>query len=221
MLKKAAVLCLSLMLMISLCACNKGMPRKDMANKFINYYQNELESEHHGIVTPSGTTMYLVSLTPSSVDSVKKAVVMNVTPNEAGAAYEWISKSDEERKQDLQYIGKMFLDMCEDKNWGTGFTFYVTVMPIYGHCSVVYHYEKDEMWVPKLEDTFKELYEKYQTFDLDTLRESEESGNYLVSKGLAENTKDGIKLNSNTSYFVEVSQNGAFEAGKQDESEAR
>lgn len=214
--KRVLLLGISLILVLNLCACG-GLPKRDMSNKFLNYYGNEL-GEHNGIRLPSGQYQYLYSLRASSSDAVKKTVVMMVTPNTAKGTYDWISLSNEQRKADMKNLGRMFHEYAEHMKYGDGYDLYVVSAPLYGSCCVIYNYGTGQLWIPDLEDTYKEIYEKYQTFELSDIEKVEGGTQYLLDKGLVKKTKNGIQENDNGSYYIQINGNGTLESGDMDRS---
>ena len=211
--KKRMLLFLLYLATVSLCSCSAD---KDMKEDFVDYYGEQLSD--YIFSTSSNTEIVIGSLYKEENSSNKKVVLsiyIGGNSNVESKTYKWLQLSPEDRKTELKECGDMVLEYAQDKNWSNDFYLYINASNIYDGCSIVYDYEKDEIWIPDCENTFLEMYQKFGTFYKRELEENQEGIDFLIKNDLAYMKHNQVEYGNNLSYTVYVSDGKFNSYGKE------
>lgn len=212
--KKAILILLIVLSVITLCSCSSDTDLKD---NFINYYKNELNNKTFTTSTNKEIIIIDLEKENSSNPKVIFTVCIGGESSINDVTYDWLQLSPEERKSELRECGDMLVQYAKDNNWSNNYYIYVRLCQVYDGCDVIYDYEQDSIWIPNCEDTFVEMYEKFNTFYKKNLEESQDGIDFLISKDLAYIKHDQVEYNHTSSYSVYIS-DGKFESFNEEDS---
>lgn len=212
--KKAILILLIVLSVITLCSCSSDTDLKD---NFINYYKNELNNKT--FTTSTNKEMIIIDLEKENSSNPKVIFTVCIGGESSinDVTYDWLQLSPEERKSELRECGDMLVQYAKDNNWSNNYYIYVRLCQVYDGCDVIYDYEQDSIWIPNCEDTFVEMYEKFNTFYKKNLEESQDGIDFLISKDLAYIKHDQVEYNHTSSYSVYIS-DGKFESFNEEDS---
>ena len=212
--KKAILILLIVLSVITLCSCSSDTDLKD---NFINYYKNELNNKT--FTTSTNKEMIIIDLEKENSSNPKVIFTVCIGGESSinDITYDWLQLSPEERKSELRECGDMLVQYAKDNNWSNNYYIYVRLCQVYDGRDVIYDYEQDSIWIPNCEDTFVEMYEKFNTFYKKNLEESQDGIDFLISKDLAYIKHDQVEYNHPSSYSVYIS-DGKFESFNEEDS---
>lgn len=212
--KKAILILLIVLSVITLCSCSSDTDLKD---NFINYYKNELNNKT--FTTSTNKEMIIIDLEKENSSNPKVIFTVCIGGESSinDVTYDWLQLSPKERKSELRECGDMLVQYAKDNNWSNNYYIYVRLCQVYDGCDVIYDYEQDSIWIPNCEDTFVEMYEKFNTFYKKNLEESQDGIDFLISKDLAYIKHDQVEYNHTSSYSVYIS-DGKFESFNEEDS---
>ncbi len=207
---------LFLLFIITLFLCSCSFKNENIKDDFMNYNKEQLEN--HIFTTSMNTEIVIVDIEKENT-SHNPRVILTVTIGNSDVAkktYQWLQLSHDERKADLKECGDMVVKYAQDNNWSNDYYLYVKVCQIYDGCNIVYDYEHNVIWLPKCENTFTKMYEKFNTIYKKELEETQEGIDFLVENDLAHIKHNQVVYKSNISYNVYIS-DGEFESyGEED-----
>ena len=212
--KKAILILLIVLSVITLCSCSSDTDLKD---NIINYYKNELNNKT--FTTSTNKEMIIIDLEKENSSNPKVIFTVCIGGESSinDVTYDWLQLSPKERKSELRECGDMLVQYAKDNNWSNNYYIYVRLCQVYDGCDVIYDYEQDSIWIPNCEDTFVEMYEKFNTFYKKNLEESQDGIDFLISKDLAYIKHDQVEYNHTSSYSVYIS-DGKFESFNEEDS---
>lgn len=141
----------------------------------------------------------------------------NETKNQ-DEVYNWLQLPIKERKADLRECAELVIKYAQNNNWKNDYYLYVDLANVYGGCNIIYDYEKDEIWIPNCENTFIEMYEKFNTFYKKDLEETQDGIDFLVDKNLAYIKHNQVEYENIFSYTVYIDNEGNFKSYGEDDS---
>lgn len=199
--KKITLIFLCYLLVTTLTACGEKRTERE---KFLSF----LGQEKNSVISKSEIDMCIISLDKEYSSNPK--VVIQISPNENGyeKTYDWLCLPAAEQKEDMKDFGDKVIAYAKEENWDNNYYLYITF--ICSDICIVYDYEMSELWVPNNIDTYKEMYEKFDTLAITSLTQTEEGKNFLVDNNLATIKHNEVELShSNKCYTVYIS-NGEF-----------
>ena len=213
--KKAIFLFFILIFGLNLCSCSNKF---DLKEDFISCNETKLNNQIFS--TSTGHDMIILNFEKEDTSTNPKVVLTLgiggvATDNEA--TYKWLQLSPEERKSELKEFGNLVIQYAKDNNWKNDYYLYIVVSYVYDGNNIIYDYEQDSIWIPNCEDTFIEMYEKFNTFYKKNLEESQDGIDFLISKDLAYMKHDQVEYNHTSSYSVYIS-DGKFESYNEEDS---
>lgn len=183
--------------------------KKTEREKFTSF----LGEEGTVIRSKSGIDMCVISLDKENSSNPK--VVIQISPNENlyTLTYNWMCLTATEQKEDLKDFGDKVVSYAKEENWDNDYYLYVTFRC--SDISIVYDYEMDTLWIPNNIDTYKEMYEKFNTLAKSSLTETEEGKKFLVENNLATIKHNEVELfHSDMCYTVYISDGKFSSYGK-------
>lgn len=189
------ILCL-LSLMLS--GCNSKP--NDLKDDFIEYHSAKFEGST--LVTSSNTKMSVMSLNKESKNHVPRVVLWLHMDASDDEKYQWLQLSYDERKEELKKCGELVIAYAKNQGWDNDYYLYVSIVGIFDGCDMVYDYETNSLYVPNCENTFVQMYQRFDTFEKEDLIGTDEGKEFLLKKGLATTKHGEIDFNSNIGYTV-------------------
>lgn len=186
--KRIIALCLALLFI--LCGCSQ----KDQVSyktEFLEFHSNTMPDNRFTL--PSGSPAR-ISMVDKELGSNPHVIVniyiMSDDNTQADALlYEWLNLPESSKKEDLKYVGDLYIEFAKAQGWSNNYYLYVNVFDAnYGQ--VIYDYETMCMYTPKNDTLYKTMYEKFQTFSYREVAETEDGVDWLVAKDLG-NLKHG------------------------------
>lgn len=214
-LKKIMTIVTLLFSSIFLCSCSFN---NDLKDHFISYYDAQLNE--HAFKTSVGTEMVIINLDKENIsDSPKIVLTVHVGRGaDENETYQWLKLSLDERKANLKECADLVIEYAKNNNWENDYYLYVNVCQVYGGCSIIYDYEEDEIWIPNCENTFIEMYEKFNTFYKKDLEETQEGIDFLVDNNLAYMKHNQVEYKNIFFYNIYIDNDGNFKSYGEDDS---
>jgi hypothetical protein len=184
-----------------------------------------MEEENGKVFTTSrGTEMVAWWLQKQDAAAPKVIFTIHIGASGDGSEidkkqYDWIQLSVEDRKADLKECGDMVIEYAKNKKWSNNYYLYIATADLYGDCQVLYDYEADKIWIPNAEPIYKEMYEKFKTFNAKDLAETQEGIDFLLDNQLGYIKHNEIEYNLISSYDVYI-HDGEFTSYNREESTA-
>ena len=200
-LKRTMLILLCFLISSAITACGDKMTEREKFTSFLGEEGTVIRSK-------SGIDMCVVSLDKENSSTPK--VVIQISPNESlyTQTYNWMCLSATEQTEDLKDFGDKVISYAKEENWDNDYYLYVSF--ICSDISIVYDYEMDTLWIPNNIDTYKEMYEKFNTLAKSKLTETEEGQNFLVENNFATIKHNEVEMShSDMCYTVYIS-NGEF-----------
>lgn len=212
--KKMIFILLILLSVIILCSCSS---ETDLKESFIDYYKNKLNNKT--FTTSTNKEMIIIDLARENSSNPKVILTVCVGGESSvnDVTYDWLQLSPEERKSELKECGDMVIQYAKDNNWSNDYYLYVNLCQVYDGCNIVYDYEQNSIWIPNCENTFIEMYKKFNTFYKKNLEESQEGIDFLIEKDLVYIKHDQVEYNHTSSYNIYIS-DGKFESYNEEDS---
>lgn len=214
--KKTLQIVLVFLSSVLLCSCSS---KNNLRDDFINYYEEQIEQKVYN--TSKVQNFGIGNLDIEKVSEHPKVVLRVYLGNGTeyqDEVYKWLQLSIDERKADLRECAELVIKYAQDNNWKNDYYLYVNLTDIYGACSIIYDYEKDEIWIPNCENTFIEMYEKFNTFYTKNLEETQDGIDFLVDKNLAYIKHNQVEYENIFSYTVYIDNEGNFKSYGEDDS---
>jgi len=214
--KKTLQIVLVFLLSILLCSCSSN---NNLNDDFISFHEQQLDQKVYK--TSQDQNFVISNLDKEKVPEHSKVVLMVFLGNETkyqDEVYKWLQLSIDERKADLRECAELVIKYAQDNNWKNDYYLYVNLTDIYGVCSIIYDYEKDEIWIPNCENTFIEMYEKFNTFYEKDLEETQDGIDFLVDNNLAYIKHNQVEYRNIFSYTVYIDNEGNFKSYGEDNS---
>lgn len=65
-------------------------------------------------------------------------------------------------------------------------------------------YEKDMIYIPNAENTYKEMYEQFGTFNVKDVAESDNGSDFIIDNNLGQWQHNELETNDTTSYSISL-----------------
>lgn len=203
--KKVAVILtfLAFIVGISLYCCNSP---KDMGDKFRSWYKKQINETGY-YTTSSGIKMLLCNLRKENT-SINPKVILSILLDDE-SKYKLSQLSYDDRKIVIKECANFVIEYAKIDKWNNDYYLYVDC-DVYDFQHIIYDYEKDEIWVPKCENIFIEMYKKFGTFHTSDLKKTQEGIDFLIDNKLAYIKHDEIEDKNKESYWVTIDNHGEF-----------
>lgn len=193
--------------------------QKSLRDDLVIYCEEQVED--YFFETSLGTEVCIVNLSKEEA-SAHPRVILTVDIG-SGADYEsifyqWLQLSPTERKAELRECADLVIQYAQNKKWENNYYLYVELITTYNFSSIVYNYETDEIWIPKFESDFIEMYEKFNTFTKNNLETTQEGIDFLLEKNWAHIKHNQVEYYPMTAYTVYIDEDGKFSAYGQENS---
>jgi hypothetical protein len=135
--------------------------------------------------------------------------------------YDWMQKSPEERKTDLKSVAELVIKYANYKGWNNSYNLYIVVdeTDSTGGIDTVYDYETNTIWIPNKEKIYANMYEKYSTFSLSEISETQEGKDFLIENDLAYLKHNELEyINTTNSFTVYINADGEFKQVNENDS---
>lgn len=215
--KKTLQIVLAFLSSVLLCSCSS---KNDLNDDFISYYEQQLDQKVYK--TSNNQNFIIGNLDKQKISEVSehpkvilRVYLGNETKNQ-DEVYNWLQLSIDERKADLKECAELVIKYAQNNNWKNDYYLYVYLANIYGGCNIIYDYEKDEIWIPNCENTFIEMYEKFNTFYKKDLEETQDGIDFLVDNNLAYIKHNQVEYKNIFSYTVYIDNEGNFKSYGED-----
>lgn len=164
-----------------LSACSKE--EVTLEDKFESFHFN---SDSGVFTTTRGTEMVVDDLGKEDTVSEPRVVLSmwigNTEPDQK--VYNWCTMPIEERKADLKECGDMVVEFAKNEGWDNDYYLYITIESAYNSQDIVYDYEDDELYIPKNEYVFCNMYEEFGTMSKKDVAEMDGGIDFLVNNGI-------------------------------------
>lgn len=214
--KKTLQIVLVFLSSVLLCSCSS---KNNLNDDFISFYEQQLDQKVYK--TSTDQNFGISTLDKEKVSGHPK-VVLKVSLGSGtkyqDEVYKWLRLSINERKADLRECAELVINYAQNNNWQNDYYLYVDLAYIYGGCNIIYDYEKDEIWIPDCENTFIEMYEKFNTFYEKDLEETQKGIDFLVDNNLAYIKHNQVEYRNIFSYTVYIDNEGNFNSFGEDDS---
>ena len=177
-------LVMAFMMCCSLVACGQE-EKTSFQEEFADYLK--LDSKNGTIILESGIKTHLWHFEKELEYPNRVWLHLNYNTEENGGwrvLYNWIQSSVQSKKTDLQAIGDKVVQFAKESGWSNDYYLYISLCYNNANCEVHYDYETDEIYIPKSDDLFIEMYDKFNSCSLYEIEDTEKGQEWLVSKGL-------------------------------------
>lgn len=162
-----------------------GEEKTSFQEKFADYLK--LDSKYGTISLESGIKTHLWHFEKELESPNRVWFHLNYDKEENGGwetLYNWILSSVQSKKNDLQIIGDKVVKFAKESGWSNNYHLYISLCYNNANCEVHYDYETDEIYIPKCDDLYIEMYEKFNLCSRYEIENTEKGQEWLVSKGL-------------------------------------
>lgn len=160
-----------------------------------------IDNPNYNYISAEGIEYYLSWL--EKEDTKYDSHVILTVWMEDDQLYKFMELSVQTKKSELRTISDFVIDFAKENNWDNSYYLYIVAGDEIEY-RYVYDYEKDTIWIPKLESVFIEMYERFDVaspWDIEKLG-TKEAIDFLVNNGFGE-----IKHNEYESKFYSVGYN--------------
>ena len=204
-----------------LCSCSKKTSEEGLTDSFLEYSLGKTDGKCNRVFTTSNGTEMVVSELQKE-DSSSPKVILSVDIGNTDIKeklYQWITSPVSVRMDDYRECAEMVIKYAKNENWDNDYYLYVNTRNIYGSCDVVYDYEKDMIYIPNAENTYKEMYEQFGTFNVKDVAESDNGSDFIIDNNLGQWQHNELETNDTTSYSISL-HDGKFSEYEKDKSTA-
>lgn len=204
-----------------LCSCSKKTSEEGLTDSFLEYSLGKTDGKCNRVFTTSNGTEMVVSELQKE-DSSSPKVILSVDIGNTDIKeklYQWITSPVSVRMDDYRECAEMVIKYAKNENWNNDYYLYVNTRNIYGSCDVVYDYEKDMIYIPNAENTYKEMYEQFGTFNVKDVAESDNGSDFIIDNNLGQWQHNELETNDTTSYSISL-HDGKFSEYEKDKSTA-
>ena len=206
---------------LCLCSCSKKTPDEKLTDSFLEYSLGKTDGKFNRVFTTSnGTEMVISALTKEDAHYPKVLLSVEIGNTDfKNQIYQWITSPISMRMDDYRECAEMVIKYAKNENWDNDYYLYVNTRNIYGSCDVVYNYEKDMIYIPNAENTYKEMYEQFSTFYTKDVAEADNGSDFIIDNNLGYWQHNELETKDATSYSIYL-HNGEFSEYEKDKSTA-
>lgn len=207
--------------MLFLCSCSKKTSEEGLTDNFLEYSLGKKDGKCNRVFTTSNGTEIVVSELQKE-DATSPKVILSVDIGNTDIKeklYQWITSPVSVRMDDYQECAEMVIKYAKNENWDNDYYLYVNTRNIYGSCDVIYDYEKDMIYIPNAENTYKEMYEQFGTFNVKDVAEADGGADFIVDNNLGQWQHNELETKDATSYSISL-HDGVFSEYEKDKSTA-
>lgn len=204
-----------------LCSCSKQTSEEELTNNFLEYSLGKTDGKCNRVFTTSnGTEMVASEL--QKEDSGSPSVILSVDIGNTDIKeklHQWITSPVSMRMDDYRECAEMVIKYAKNENWDNDYYLYINTRNIYGSCDIVYDYEKDMIYIPNAENTYKEMYEQFGTFHVKDVAEAANGSDFIIDNNLGQWQHNELETKDATSYSISI-YDGEFSEYEKDKSTA-
>lgn len=207
--------------MLFLYSCSKKTSGEGLTDSFLEYSLGKTDGKCNRVFTTSnGTEMVVCELQKEDAASPKVVLSVDIGNTDIKEKlYQWITSPVSVRMDDYRECAEMVIKYAKNENWDNDYYLYVNTRNIYGSCDVVYDYEKDMIYIPNAENTYKEMYEQFGTFNVKDVAEADGGSDYIIDNNLGQWQHNELETKDATSYSISL-HDGKFSEYEKDKSTA-
>lgn len=207
--------------MLFLCSCSKKTSDENLTDNFLAYSLGKTDGNLNRVFTTSnGTEMIICTLRKEDARYPNVLLDAVIGNNDAeNQTYQWITSPIGVRMDDCRECAEMVIKYAKNKKWDNDYYLYVNIGDVYGSCDVVYDYEKDIIYIPNVENTYKEMYEKFGTFSVKDVAEAVNGPDFIIDNNLGQWQHNELETRDVTSYSIYLN-DGEFSEFNKDKSTA-
>lgn len=205
--------------MLFLCSCSKKTSEEGLTDSFLEYSLGKTDGKCNRVFTTSnGTEMVISELQKENTTSPRVILSVDIGNTDIKEKlYQWITSPVNMRMDDYRECAEMVIKYAKNEKWDNDYYLYVNTRNIYGSCDVVYDYEKDLIYIPNAENTYKEMYEQFGTFNVKDVAEADNSSDFIIDNNLGQWQHNELETNDTTSYSISL-HDGKFSEYEKDKS---
>lgn len=204
---------------LCLCSCSKKTSEEGLTDSFLEYSLGKTDGKYNRVFTTSnGTEMVVSELQKEDSSSPKMILSVDIGNTDIKEKlYQWITSPVSVRMDDYRECAEMVIKYAKNEHWNNDYYLYVNTRNIYGSCDVVYDYEKDMIYIPNAENTYKEMYEQFGTFHVKDVAEADNGSDFIVDNNLGQWQHNELETKDATSYSISL-HDGKFSDYEKDKS---
>lgn len=219
--EKISIIVPIIVCILCLCSCSKKTPDEKLTDSFLEYSLGKTDGKFNRVFTTSnGTEMVVSELQKEDATSPKVILSVDIGNTDfKNQIYQWITSPVNVRMDDYRECAEMVIKYAKNENWDNDYYLYVNTRNIYGSCDIVYDYEKDMIYIPNAENTYKEMYEQFGTFYTKDITEADNGSDFIINNNLGYWQHNELETKDATSYSIFL-HDGKFSEYEKDKSTA-
>lgn len=217
--EKISIIVPIIVCILCLCSCSKKTPDEKLTDSFLEYSLGKTDGKFNRVFTTSnGTEMVVSELQKEDATSPKVILSVDIGNTDfKNQIYQWITSPVNVRMDDYRECAEMVIKYAKNENWDNDYYLYVNTRNIYGSCDIVYDYEKDMIYIPNAENTYKEMYEQFSTFYTKDITEADNGSDFIINNNLGYWQHNELETKDATSYSIFL-HDGKFSEYEKDKS---
>jgi hypothetical protein len=217
--EKISIIVPIIVCILCLCSCSKKTPDEKLTDSFLEYSLGKTDGKFNRVFTTSnGTEMVVSELQKEDATSPKVILSVDIGNTDfKNQIYQWITSPVNVRMDDYRECAEMVIKYAKNENWDNDYYLYVNTRNIYGSCDIVYDYEKDMIYIPNAENTYKEMYEQFGTFYTKDITEADNGSDFIINNNLGYWQHNELETKDATSYSIFL-HDGKFSEYEKDKS---
>lgn len=217
--EKISIIVPIIVCILCLCSCSKKTPDEKLTDSFLEYSLGKTDGKFNRVFTTSnGTEMVMSELQKEDATSPKVILSVDIGNTDfKNQIYQWITSPVNVRMDDYRECAEMVIKYAKNENWDNDYYLYVNTRNIYGSCDIVYDYEKDMIYIPNAENTYKEMYEQFGTFYTKDITEADNGSDFIINNNLGYWQHNELETKDATSYSIFL-HDGKFSEYEKDKS---
>lgn len=219
--EKISIIVPIIVCILCLCSCSKKTLDEKLTDSFLEYSLGKTDGKFNRVFTTSnGTEMVVSELQKEDATSPKVILSVDIGNTDfKNQIYQWITFPVNVRMDDYRECAEMVIKYAKNENWDNDYYLYVNTRNIYGSCDIVYDYEKDMIYIPNAENTYKEMYEQFDTFYTKNITEADNGSDFIINNNLGYWQHNELETKDATSYSIFL-HDGKFSEYEKDKSTA-
>lgn len=204
-----------------LCSCSQNTAEEKLTDSFLEYTLGKTDGKSNRVfATSNGTEMVVSELKKEDANFPKVVLYVDIGNTDfKEKLYQWLTSPISKRMDDYRECAEMVIKYAKSENWDNNYYLYICTRNIYGDCDVIYDYEKDLIYIPNSENVYKEMYEKFGTFNVKNVAEADNGSNFIIDNNLGYWQHNELETNDATSYTIFLN-DGKFSEYEKDKSTA-
>lgn len=204
-----------------LCSCSQNTAEEKLTDSFLEYTLGKTDGKFNRVfATSNGTEMVVSELKKEDANFPKVVLYVDIGNTDfKEKLYQWLTSPISKRMDDYRECAEMVIKYAKSENWDNNYYLYICTRNIYGDCDVIYDYEKDLIYIPNSENVYKEMYEKFGTFNVKNVAEADGGTDFIIDNNLGYWKHNELETKDATSYSIFL-HDGKFSEYEKDKSTA-